>query len=108
MTDSRRIDLCAACRKRCHKKSIPTPCEGCRHAVPPLLAANRQILQLMTACRTQWRVGFSGPFGLDYVAVSEVARLRGFELDATAFAGLQALENEQLAIWAEQRPKKDD
>ena len=62
----------------------------------------------MSLCSTQWRVGFNGPYGLDYPAVFKVAELRGFDLDADTFAGLQVLENEQLIIWAEQRPAKEE
>jgi hypothetical protein len=62
----------------------------------------------MSLCSTQWRVGLNGPYGLDYLAVCKVAELHKVELDADTFARLQVLEDEQLVIWAEQKPKKED
>lgn len=76
--------------------------------MPPMLADNRLVLQLFAACSSQWRVGFNGPYGLDYVAVCRVAEIRGITVDADTLDGVQILEQEQLAIWAEQKPKNED
>ena len=63
----------------------------------------REALQLYFAARTQWRVGFSGAVGLDYVALEIVARTLGISLD-TVLPLIQVLENEQMEIWKEEKP----
>lgn len=57
--------------------------------------------------QTQWRVGMSGPTGLDYQGVSAYLDLRGIgpEQRRELFELLQACERATLDVWAEQRAK---
>jgi hypothetical protein len=63
----------------------------------------REIYLLWSACQSQWRVGFGGPTGLDYVAVQLVANALGIEWDAQLLKHLQALEGATLKFFADQQ-----
>lgn len=54
---------------------------------------------------TQWRLGPSGPTGLDYAPLHTVLRLLGFPRKqwGEVFEGLRVMEVEALAIMGEQR-----
>jgi hypothetical protein len=61
-------------------------------------------VRLFDMMQTQWRVGMSGPIGLDYTALP--ARFRpgsGTRRDRAVFNGLQVMEAEALRWYAEQR-----
>ena len=51
---------------------------------------------LWGAVQSQWRVGFNGPTGLDYLAVKLVADTLNMEWDETLVKHLQALEGATL------------
>jgi hypothetical protein len=63
-------------------------------------------LRLFEACATQWRVGFSGPTGLDYAGAAVVAQAMGLDF-VSLFPFVQVLEVDQLLAWAEDR-KRDE
>jgi Phage related hypothetical protein (DUF1799) len=71
---------------------------------------NWPALILFTALITQWRMGPSGPIGLDYAVVPQVARevcgLRRRALREVWWP-LQVMEGESLQWFAEQRPDDD-
>ena len=54
---------------------------------------NMPVLRLFDAMRTQWRVGYSGAYGLDYTPVPAVLDLLGIEDRAYAFEGLRVMES---------------
>jgi hypothetical protein len=60
-------------------------------------------LSLFCAMLTQWRHGPQGHMGLDYAVLPIVERRLGIEPDAAraAFPGLQMMEDEALAWFAE-------
>lgn len=64
-----------------------------------------QAVQLFDAMATQWRMGFSGPVGLDYAAVPAVMRLTGVPAAdrKDVFADLQIMEYAALQALSEQR-----
>lgn len=80
--------------------------EGLRQeaAALPLSLDAQDALRLFWASHTQWRTGFNGATGLDYVALEIVGRAVGVSL-TEVLPLVQSLEAEQLAIWAE---AKDD
>lgn len=63
------------------------------------MAANIPVVRLLCACGTQWRVGFGGPYGLDYPAVFAVAGVLGIELTPEVLAGVALIEHTQLELW---------
>ena len=63
--------------------------------------------ELFLLCNTQWRIGNTGPHGLDYAGVETVARLRGIDLTAELFGKIQYLESEYLRIVREKNGEKD-
>lgn len=56
--------------------------------------------------RSQWRVGFGGATGLDYLAVDKTAQWLGVGMNRLMLEKIQALEMSQLNRWAEQRKRK--
>jgi hypothetical protein len=89
---------CRICRRL--GKSVPClPSEndsgrGCDN--PEILAENVPAIEFFLAIQTQWRVGFSGATGLDYVGVEAAARLRGVDLTSDLFGRIQVLERAWL------------
>ena len=75
------------------------PCGDCDNREPPLLDANIPAARLVCASGTQWRVGFGGPYGLDYPAVFAVARALGITMDADTLNGVALIERTQLELW---------
>lgn len=61
-------------------------------------------ISLFIQLRTQWRMGFSGPIGLDYSAIESVMRLR--RVPAADRGGLlddlRLMEDEALRVFAEE------
>lgn len=81
--------------------------EGLRReaAALPLSFDAQDALQLFNLAWTQWREGFGGRTGLDYVALEIVGRAVGVPLEPV-LPLVQILEAEQLAIWAPPPPEK--
>lgn len=86
------MTACGACRKRFERQRQAPPCAECSHRPPRLLAENVGIWRLWIAVRTQWRVGFGGPVGLDYGALYLVAGTLGMTLTAEHLQRIQRLE----------------
>jgi hypothetical protein len=71
---------------------------------------HEQVLSVFHACRTQWRVGFDAPTGLDYAGVESLIRMRRLVQRPRlpeVLAELQILEDETLAEWRRQRQAKE-
>lgn len=71
---------------------------------------HEQSLGVFAACRTQWRMGFDGPTGLDYAGVEALIRMRRLvprPRVPEVLAELQILEDETLAEWRRQRQAKE-
>lgn len=75
------------------------PLRRLRQTRAPLLDANIPAARLVCASGTQWRVGFGGPYGLDYPAVFAVARALGITMDADTLNGVALIERTQLELW---------
>lgn len=61
--------------------------------------------RVLSAMTTQWRVGMSGPIGLDYGVIPAVGKLLGMKPKqiTAVFPDLQVMEAEALAIMAESK-----
>ena len=83
--------------------------EGLRReaAALPLSLDAQEALRLFHASQTQWRIGFSGATGLDYVALEIVGRAIGVPLEPV-LPLVQVLESEQLALWAPPPEEKSE
>ena len=57
--------------------------------------------------QSQWRIGFSGPSGLDYTAVKIVADTLGIDWDTTTLKHLQNLEGAVLRHFADEAKKAE-
>jgi hypothetical protein len=71
---------------------------------------HEEVLGVFAACRTQWRVGFDGPTGLDYAGIESLIRMRRLVQRPRVpevLAELQILEDETLAEWRRQRQAKE-
>jgi len=57
---------------------------------------NWPVLRLFDAMRTQWRVGFSGAYGMDYNTLPVVMEMISIDDKQWAFEGLRVMEDEAL------------
>jgi hypothetical protein len=57
---------------------------------------NWPVLRLFDAMRTQWRVGFSGAYGMDYNTLPVVMDMLSIDDKQWAFEGLRVMEDEAL------------
>ena len=57
---------------------------------------NWSVLRLFDAMRTQWRVGFSGAYGMDYNTLPVVMDMLSIDDMQWAFEGLRVMEDEAL------------
>ena len=57
---------------------------------------NWPVLKLFDAMRTQWRVGYSGAYGMDYSALPAVMDLLNIDDRQWAFEGFRVMEDEAL------------
>lgn len=71
-------------------------------AAPPL-AWEAAIWWLYRRVRTQWRMGFAGPVGLDYAPAIRFVEELGWPL-ITSLELLQAVEEARLEAWRERQP----
>jgi hypothetical protein len=80
-------------------------CGGCNE--PPIWDENVPIVELWLAMQTQWRTSFGGVIGLDYNVALQL--MPAYDLDdaRTALHGLQLMESETLAIFAERAKRAD-
>ena len=69
--------------------------------MPELMPENEEVLEFWLEIRTQWRVGISGPVGLDYPAVYAEAERLEVDLSGCLMKKIKALE--QAAI--KQKPR---
>ena len=53
---------------------------------------NWETVCLFMAVQTQWRIGFSGPSGLDYTAVKATMDILGVTDQPAVFAGIRIME----------------
>ena len=60
---------------------------------------NWETLQMFLRMQTQWRIGFSGPTGLDYAALEWLCKLYPVEDPAFLFEGLQLMEAAALTTF---------
>ena len=66
---------------------------------------NEAVVGVFIAMTTQWRIGMSGPTGLDYAALPAVLRLCAIPRaqHPDLFDDLRVMEAEALAYFGEQR-----
>ncbi|MDP2792556.1 MAG: DUF1799 domain-containing protein [Sulfurisoma sp.] len=62
---------------------------------------NWKTLKLFAALSTQWRIGTNGATGLDYCALSVVARVLRVRLSPSRLDGIRAMEGEVLRLMGE-------
>lgn len=68
---------------------------------------NWKSFLVMDSMWTQWRIGASGPTGLDYGVLPDVMRLAGIPASECAgmFQDIRIMESEAIAVMAESRQR---
>jgi len=88
------------CVSNCQRSHDPEtqkpPCVKCPR--PVLYSVNVDAFDLFEACSTQFRVGFSGVTGLDYVAVKLVAKTLKIKFTESIFFKIRVMEKAWLDI----------
>lgn len=97
MTEHYCVNSC----QRSHKNK--SPCKACPR--PVLYDTNVDAFNLFTACLTQFRYGFNGATGLDYVAVKSVAETLEIEYSESVFFKVRVMEDEYLNVMDKLRDK---
>lgn len=64
-------------------------------------ACNWPAFEVFSALVTQWRMGYSGPVGLDYSAVRVVMDMHGIQDQRAMLDDIQAMEFEALKVFKE-------
>ena len=70
--------------------------EGCEYRQPVIIEGNTKIWHLFYIIANQWRADVSGPTGLDYGVVIEVAKTMDIEINQSFFEKLRAYESAVL------------
>lgn len=60
---------------------------------------NWETVKMFLRIQTQWRVGMSGPVGLDYAPLEWLCRIYKVEDPALVFTGLQVMEYTALSCF---------
>ena len=60
---------------------------------------NWSIVRMFIRMQTQWRIGFSGPTGLDYASLDWLCRLYAVQDPVPLFEGLQVMEAAALSAF---------
>jgi hypothetical protein len=60
---------------------------------------NWSIVEMFLRMQTQWRIGFSGPTGLDYASLDWLCRLYAVQDPVPLFEGLQVMEAAALSAF---------
>lgn len=94
-------DTCGLTGGKCRKESETDPGKLSTYTF-------RFVMPLWTAIQSQWRMGFSGPTGLDYTAVSAVANSMKIDLDERLLKHIQALERAQLKYFSDEQKKESE
>lgn len=68
----------------------------CEWRRPELLEENAEAWELWQWAQTQWRVSMSGPVGLDFPAVIELAEHLEIPMSRCLLRKMQALERHEL------------
>ena len=76
---------------------------------PEIWPENTHIVRVFCAMQTQWRMGFSGPTGLDYAVLPIVVRQMHVPLEhrRDIFMGVRVMESATLKTWGEKRRQED-
>lgn len=69
-------------------------------AVLGIWPENWQAVDVFSTCQTQWRIGMSGPTGLDYSAVKAVFDMFGVEDPRDTLDNVRTMEAQALEIFA--------
>lgn len=69
-----------------------TDCENCEWKRPDLWPENYAAWELWIGVKTQWRMGMSGAVGLDYTALSFVAKTLDVEVLPSVLHKIRTLE----------------
>jgi hypothetical protein len=67
---------------------------------------NEQLWNLICLCASQWRIGFGGPYALDFNAVFGAADILGMRLNQRDIEKLQVYEEEVLKLRAAGKQSK--
>tara|TARA_B100001939_G_scaffold333897_1_gene334318 strand:- start:361 stop:567 length:207 start_codon:yes stop_codon:yes gene_type:complete len=62
------------------------------------MPCNWQAVSMFLRCSTQWRTGFSGVCGLDYVALEWLFKLYAIDDPASVLEAIQVMEAEAVKI----------
>lgn len=60
--------------------------------MPEILISNEKIFDCLMLCRSQMRMGFSGPIGFDWNVVEKVARIMDLKIDEEFYRKIEAFE----------------
>lgn len=79
--------------------------EEAREPATEVWPDNMLAVNVFVSMATQWRIGMSGPTGLDYTALAHVMRLLGVQQKerADVFECVRIMEDEALAKMRESR-----
>lgn len=69
-----------------------------REEIVDVWPENHEAVSIFSQCATQWRIGVSGPTGLDYTAVFGVMEASGVSEPMDCLWRIQAMEAEALRV----------
>ena len=89
------------------RRRTDAPCRECEHAAGGrLMPENMMAAGLWLQVQGQWRVGFGGPTGIDWLAVESIARVLRVPVTPRLWQQLHALESTELTLLMERQKEK--
>ena len=106
--DQEKRDYCRDCQYGFRKKAESAPWSTCEWEAPELIPENTEALSFWLEIQTQWRVGMSGPTGLDYPALYLEAERLEVDLSNCLMKKIKALERQTLTRLRDNRDAQSE
>jgi hypothetical protein len=86
-------NFCHQCKVVAKKTKKEIDCDSCSNKMPEVPYELQALLNCFIICEYQLKMGYGGPYALDYSSVLRVADDLGVKTNATFYRLLKAFEN---------------
>lgn len=100
--------FCHQCKIVAQKTKKELDCETCSNRMPEVSYELQALLNCFTLCEYQLKVGFGGPYALDYATIIRVADDIGLQTNSTFYRLLKVFEEVLIKELNKKNNKKED